>query len=67
MKIQGLNVCGLGNPRTFQVLKKLVANEDLNILFLLETKLLVSQLKRIRAQTCIARCMGVRRVSLGGA
>lgn len=61
-----MSVRGLGNPRTFRALKKLVKSRDPDILFLSETKLLVTQLEKIRVQTGMAGCMGVDRAGCAG-
>lgn len=59
-----LNVIGLENLRTFQVLRMLITLEDPEVVFLIETKLLLAQLERIRLKTYIVGCIGVDHVRL---
>lgn len=66
MKCLCWNVWGLGNPRTFRALKKLTASEDLDLVFLSETKLCVNRLEWVRVHLKMERCIGVNRVGLGG-
>jgi len=40
MRVFSWNCCGLGNPRAVRALRGLVEEEDPDVLFLLETKLL---------------------------
>lgn len=51
MKSLCWNVRGLGNPQTFRFLKKLIASEDPELVFLSETKLKVHQLEKVCIQT----------------
>lgn len=52
------NCCGLGNPQAIQTQKDLVRREDPQVIFLLETRLPISKLERVRLVCAMDSCVG---------
>ena len=50
------NIWGLGNQRAFSNLHQLIADEDLSLVFLCETKLVSGQCSNIRARLGFDSC-----------
>lgn len=60
MKIMCWNSHGLGNPWGVHVLHDLNRCEDLNVLLLLETKLLTVKLETMKSRLSMHECIGVK-------
>ena len=48
MNIMSWNCRGLGNPWTVQALKRVIKKEDPSLVFLMETKLIVEEMKNVQ-------------------
>lgn len=66
MKTINWNTWGLGNPHGVQALHDLIHCEDLDILLLIEIKLMARRLERIQIRIGMQGCLGVDSKGRGG-
>ena len=66
MSAVGWNCRGLGNPCTVKALQKLVMEEDPTLVFLIETKYVVSEMARIKRKLDRRQGLVVPSVRCGG-
>ena len=50
MSIMSWNCRGLGNPWAVQALKRVIKKEDPSLVFLMETKLIVEEMKKVQRE-----------------
>ena len=60
------NCRGLGNPRAIRALKDLIRSNNPKLVFLIETKMSLYNMSRLKYLLGFTNCFGVDRTDLGG-